>query len=128
MVTIQVSVGELIDKLSILQVKLNNIQNEDKLKLIKHEYNILHSISIPYFEDKNISELYFQLIKVNSRLWNVEDRLRIIETEKRFEGEFIDLARQVYYINDERFEVKNKINSLTSSEIKEVKEYADYKK
>jgi hypothetical protein len=128
MVTIQVSVGELIDKLSILQVKLNNIQNEDKLKLIKHEYDILHSISIPYFEDKNISKLYFQLIKVNSRLWNVEDRLRVIETEKRFEGEFIDLARQVYYINDERFEVKNKINSLTSSEIKEVKEYADYKK
>jgi hypothetical protein len=128
MVTIQISVGELIDKLSILQIKLNNIQNEDKLKLIKHEYSILHSISIPYLEDKNISELYFQLIKVNSKLWNVEDKLRVIETEKRFEGEFIDLARKVYYLNDERFEVKNKINNLTSSKIKEVKEYVDYKK
>jgi hypothetical protein len=127
MVTIKISVGELIDKLSILQIKLNNIQNEDKLKLIKNEYNILHSISIPYLEDKKISELYFQLIKVNSKLWNVEDRLRVIETEKRFEGEFIDLARQVYYLNDERFELKNKINSLTSSEIKEVKEYIKYK-
>jgi hypothetical protein len=127
MVTIQVSVGELIDKLSILQIKLNNIQNEDKLKLIKHEYNILHTISIPYFEDKNISELYFKLIKVNSKLWDVEDKLRVLETENRFGGEFIDLARQVYYLNDERFEIKNQINSLTNSEVKEVKEYVKYK-
>ena len=127
MVNIQVSVGELIDKLSILQIKLNNIQNEDKLKLIKHEHSILHTISIPYFEDKNISELYFKLIKVNSKLWDVEDKLRILEQETRFGGEFIDLARQVYYINDERFKIKNQINSLTDSEIKEVKEYVNYK-
>jgi hypothetical protein len=127
MVTIQVSIGELIDKLSILQIKLNNIQNEDKLKLIKHEYSILHTISISYLEDKNISELYFKLIKVNSKLWDVEDRLRVIETEGRFEGEFVDLARKVYYLNDERFEIKNQINSLTNSGVKEVKEYIKYK-
>jgi hypothetical protein len=128
MVTIQVSVGELIDKLSILQIKLDKIKDESKLKLITREFNLLYNTSILYFEQQDIAELYKQLVEVNSKLWDVEDRLRVIEAEKRFEGEFIDLARQVYYLNDERFEVKNKINNLTSSEIKEVKEYVNYKK
>jgi hypothetical protein len=127
MVTIKISVGELIDKLSILQIKLDKIKDEDKLKLVVHEFSLLYNTSIPYFEQSSLYDLYEQLIEVNSKLWDVEDRLRVIETEKRFEGEFIDLARQVYYLNDERFELKNKINSLTSSEIKEVKEYIKYK-
>jgi predicted nuclease with TOPRIM domain len=85
-------------------------------------------VSRPYLAQQDIAELYKQLVEVNSKLWDVEDKLRVIETEKRFEGEFIDLARKVYYLNDERFEVKNKINNLTSSKIKEVKEYVNYKK
>jgi hypothetical protein len=128
MVAIQISVGELIDKLSILQIKLYKITDEDKLSFISHEFMLLHEVSRPYLAQQDIAELYKQLVEVNSKLWDVEDRLRVIETEKRFEGEFIDLARKVYYLNDERFEVKNKINDLTSSEIKEVKEYVNYKK
>jgi hypothetical protein len=127
MVTIQVSVGELIDKLSILQIKLYKVTNEDKLSFISHEFMLLHEVSRPYLAQQEIAELYKQLVEVNSKLWDVEDRLRVIETEKRFEGEFIDLARKVYYLNDERFDLKNKINSLTNSEIKEIKEYVSYK-
>jgi hypothetical protein len=127
MVTIQVSVGELIDKLSILHIKLDKIKDESKLKLVTHEFSLLYNASIPYFEQTDVYDLYKQLIEVNSKLWDVEDRLRVIETEKRFEGEFIDLARKVYYLNDERFDLKNKINSLTNSEIKEIKEYVSYK-
>jgi len=127
MVTINVSVGELLDKLSILQVKLKNVKNIDKLKLVRNEYELLYKESLKYFGDEKISELYQSLIEVNSKLWDIEDRLRILETEQRFEGEFIDLARKVYYTNDERFEIKNQINIFTSSEIAEVKEYIKYK-
>ena len=128
MVTIQISIGELIDKLSILQIKLDKIKDENKLKLITREFSLLYNSSIPYFGQSGIYELYKQLVEVNSKLWDVEDKLRVLEVEHRFEGEFIDLARKVYYLNDERFEVKNQINNLTSSEIKEVKEYVNYKK
>jgi hypothetical protein len=127
MIQIQVSVGELIDKLSILQIKLDKIKNEEKLQLINNEFTLLHNTAIPYLEHPDMSDLYSSLIKINSRLWDVEDRLRVLETERRFEGEFIDLARKVYYINDERFEVKNQINLLFDSEIREVKEYVKYK-
>lgn len=126
MVNIQVSVGELIDKLSILQVKLKEITNEDKLKLVNYEFNLLYNISTSYLENKDISDLYQLLVEVNSNLWRVEDKLRILEAEKRFDDEFIKLARQVYYLNDIRFTYKNNINSLLNSEIKEVKEYVKY--
>lgn len=127
MITIQVSVGELLDKLSILQVKLKNIKNIDKLKLVRHEYELLFNESLKYFSDEKISELYQSLIEVNSDLWDVEDKLRVLETENNFGDEFIKLARQVYYLNDTRFKFKNEINLITKSEIKEVKEYVDYK-
>lgn len=126
MVNIQVSIGELIDKLSILQVKLNNITNEDKLKLVTYEFALLYNESIPYFSNKDINDLYQLLVEVNSNLWRVEDKLRILEAEKRFDDEFIKLAREVYYLNDIRFTYKNSINSLLNSEIKEVKEYVKY--
>lgn len=124
---IQISIGELLDKLSIIQVKLKNIKNIDKLKLVRNEYELLYKESLKYFGDEKISELYQSLIDINSSLWDVEDKLRVLETENRFEGEFIDLARQVYHLNDTRFKFKNEINSITNSEIKEVKEYVDYK-
>ena len=128
MITIPISIGELIDKLSIIQIKLDKIKNEDKLTLISNEFALLHNIAIPYLEYPGMSNLYSTLVDVNSRLWDVEDKLRILEAEYRFEGEFIDLARKVYYLNDERFNIKNQINILTSSEIQEVKEYVNYKK
>jgi len=128
MITIPISVGELIDKLSIIQIKLDKIKNEDKLTLINNEFVLLHNIAIPYLEHPEMSNLYEQLVNVNSKLWDVEDKLRVLEVEHRFEGEFIELARKVYYLNDERFNIKNQINILTSSEIQEVKEYVNYKK
>ena len=127
MIEIPISVGELIDKLSILQVKKNKIQNKTKLELVDKEYKLLYNLSKEYLTSNEINDLYNGLIDQNSKLWEIEDKLRVLETESRFEGEFIDLARKVYFTNDDRFDLKNKINSILSSEIKEVKEYVDYK-
>lgn len=127
MISVPVSVGELIDKLSILQVKKTKVTNPEKLKYINKEFELLYNLSANFLNEKEIEDLYHDLVQVNSNLWDIEDRLRVIETEQRFEGEFIDYARKVYFTNDKRFELKNKINELTSSEIREVKEYVKYK-
>lgn len=127
MINVPVSVGELIDKLSILQVKKTKIKNSEKLEYIKKEFELLYNLSAEYLNDMTIENLYHDLVTTNSNLWEIEDRLRVLEKDGRFEGEFIDLARKVYFTNDKRFELKNEINSLTSSEIREVKEYVDYK-
>jgi hypothetical protein len=74
-----------------------------------------------------VENLFHMLVTTNTNLWEIEDKLRVLEQSNKFEGEFIDLARKVYFTNDERFEYKNQINSLTSSEIREVKEYVNYK-
>ncbi len=126
MVSIPVSVGELIDKLSILQVKKTKISDELKLEFVNKEFEILYNLSSIYLDDIEIESLYHQLVQINSSLWDVEDKLRVIETEKRFEGEFISLARKVYFTNDDRFRLKNEINLITSSEIREVKDYVKY--
>lgn len=126
MVSIPVSIGELIDKLSILQVKKTKISDESKLKFVEKEFEILYNLSSLYLDNFEIELLYNQLVDINTSLWDVEDRLRVIENEKRFEGEFISLARKVYFTNDERFRLKNEINLITSSEIREVKDYVKY--
>lgn len=127
MISVPVSVGELIDKLSILQVKKTKITNPEKLEYVNKEFELLYNLSAIYLNNSEIEDLYHNLVHVNSKLWDIEDRLRVIETEKRFAEEFIDFARKVYFTNDERFDLKNKINQLTSSEIREVKEYVEYK-
>jgi hypothetical protein len=127
MVSVPVSVGELIDKLSILQVKKVKVKNPDKLKFIEKEYDILLSMSTEYLNDIDILSTYKELVDVNIKLWEVEDELRVIENTKVFDDKFIELARAVYYTNDERFRLKDKINSLTNSEIKEQKDYKEYK-
>jgi hypothetical protein len=126
MVTIPVSVGEIIDKLSILQVKKIKISDEIKLEFVNKEFEILHNLSSIHLNNLEIEPLYHQLVEINSSLWDVEDKLRVLEKEKKFEGEFISLARKVYFTNDERFRLKNEINSITSSEIREVKDYVKY--
>ena len=126
MVSIPVSSGELIDKLSILQVKKTKISDKVKLEFVNKEFEILYNLSSVYLNNIEIESLYHRLVEINSSLWDVEDNLRIIETEKRFEGEFISLARKVYFTNDERFRLKNEINLITSSEIREVKDYVKY--
>lgn len=127
MVTIPVSVGELIDKLSILHVKQLKIVNEDKLSFINREFELIYNMSSVYLDDEKILNLYRQLIDVNLSLWDVEDELRNIETTKNFDNHFIELARKVYYTNDDRFILKNQINELTNSEVREQKDYIEYK-
>jgi hypothetical protein len=126
MVSVPVSIGELIDKLSILQVKKSKVKNEDKLEFINKEYELLYNMSIEFLQRKDISEVYDDLVNTNTKLWEVEDELRVIESTKNFDDVFIELARQVYYINDDRFRLKDKINNLTNSEVREQKDYKKY--
>lgn len=127
MINIPVSVGEVIDKLSILQVKKTKLSNPEKLIYVEKEFEILYNLSSEFLSDTNIENIYHQLVKVNSELWDIEDNLRIFEKKGVFDNEFLELARNVYFTNDKRFELKNEINHLTSSEIIEVKEYVSYK-
>jgi len=127
MIQIPVSVGELIDKLSILHIKKNKISNTEKLEFINKEFELLYNMSSYYLNSEDISKLYHQLVEVNSKLWEIEDELRVIELTKDFNSTFIELARQVYHTNDERFSLKNKINELTNSEVREQKDYVNYR-
>jgi hypothetical protein len=127
MITIPVSIGELIDKLSILHVKQTKITNEEKLEYVNKEFELLHNMSSVYLNQPEIETLYHSLVTVNSKLWDIEDELRVLEQEKKFTGKFIDVARKVYFTNDERFRLKNEINKFTDSEIREVKDYVKYK-
>lgn len=126
MIHVPVSVGELIDKLSILHVKNIKITNEEKLVLVNKEFELLYNLSSVYLNSSEIELLYHQLCDINSKLWEIEDELRILETRRSFNTDFIELARGVYYTNDERFRLKNEINQITDSEIREVKEYVKY--
>ena len=126
MVSIPVSVGEMIDKLSILQVKKIKVTDEDKLEFINKEFELLHNFSSEYLNNLEIELIYSKLILVNTNLWDIEDKLRVLEKEKKFDGEFVASARKVYFTNDERFRLKNEINLLTSSEIREIKDYVKY--
>jgi hypothetical protein len=127
MLTVPVSVGELIDKLSILHVKQTKITNEEKLEYVNKEFELLYNMSSEYLSQPEIETLYHSLVTVNSKLWDIEDELRVLELEKTFTGKFIDVARKVYFTNDERFRLKNEINKFTDSEIREVKDYVKYK-
>lgn len=126
MVTIPVSVGELIDKLSILKVKQKKITNLKKLKYVNDEFNILHNLSSEYLDQDEINTLYNFLIDINTELWEIEDKIRILESNKNFGNEFVETARKVYISNDKRFEFKNQINKITNSNIREVKNYIKY--
>lgn len=126
MIHVPISVGELIDKLTILRVKQTKITDKQKLDYVNKEFNLLYDMSKIYLEKPEIDSLYHNLIDINLKLWDIEDRLRVLESESRFGGEFIDFARSVYITNDIRFKLKNEINKFTDSEIREVKEYVKY--
>lgn len=127
MISIPVSAGELIDKLSILRVKKNMITDEEKLTFVNKEFDLLYDLSSDFLSDSEIYDLYNKLCITNSKLWYIEDELRVLEKQKSFGNEFVELARSVYFTNDERFELKNEINKKTNSSIKEIKEYINYK-
>lgn len=127
-IQINISVGELIDKITILQIKKEKITNLEKVEKVSYELQLLEN-SLNSFEKSKKNELenlMTELKKINQKLWIIEDDIRLLEKNKKFGDNFIELARSVYITNDERFEIKNKINRLFSSDIEEVKSYEEY--
>lgn len=122
----EISIGELLDKISILEIKKFKIKDECKQKLILNEYKLLNKQKKKIKLKKNVIKLYNQLIKINLKLWNIEDKIRKFEKNKKFNREFISLARNVYKFNDKRSKIKLSINMLTKSNIVEVKSYSKY--
>jgi len=124
---IPISWGELFDKITILQIKLENLKDKNALKNVKIEYEKLNSIfNEVFFENTIANQLITDLKLINERLWNIEDLIRDKERNKVFDKEFINLARQVYITNDERSRIKRNINKTFRSELVEEKSYADY--
>ena len=123
---IDISIGELVDKVSILSIKLEKIKNPDKLKNIKKEYDLLYE-SMKKTGITKDSEQFINLVQVNLSLWDIEDKIRIKEANKEFDDDFIQLARSVYFENDKRAEIKKQINLTFGSDLIEEKEYVQYK-
>ena len=121
-----ISLGELVDKISILIIKQKNITDETKLDHVKKELDFLQKTLMNYVQKKEINNYLENLININSKLWNIEDDIRECERKKLFDQKFIDLARSVYFTNDERAKVKNDINKTFGSELVEVKSYEEY--
>ena len=121
-----ISLGELVDKISILIIKQKNIIDETKLDHVKKELDFLQKTLMSYVQQEEINNYLENLININSKLWNIEDDIRECERKKLFDQTFIDLARSVYFTNDERAKVKNYINKAFGSELVEVKSYEEY--
>ena len=126
---VEVSNGELLDKLSILELKLKNIKDDKKLINIKNEHGGLSPLCNNLFNNygNELRSLYAKLSEINAELWKIEDDIRECERKKDFGHEFVRLARAVYFTNDKRSDVKNSINLLTESGFVEEKSYEDYK-
>ena len=124
---VHVSIGELIDKFTILLIKQSKINNQEKLDKVSTEIDYLKN-DVENIKNKyEINELFDNLKNINTKLWNIEDNIRIKEKNQEFDSEFIELARSVYFTNDERAHIKNEINKKTESNIFEVKSYENYK-
>ena len=121
-----ISLGELVDKISILIIKQKNITDETKLDHVKKELDFLQKTLMNYGQQEGINKYLENLININSKLWDIEDDIRECERKKLFDQTFIDLARSVYFTNDERAKVKNDINKTFGSELVEVKSYEEY--
>ena len=121
-----VSLGELVDKISILHIKNINIKDDEKLKLIREELELLNQTLNKHIKKNDIQKYLDLLIEINSKLWVIEDGIRDCERNKKFDQTFIDLARSVYFTNDKRSEVKLEINKKFGSKIIEVKSYEEY--
>ena len=129
LVSTPVSVGELIDKITILEIKAEKIKDENKLKHINYELQLLNrEWETSEFVSTDISNERQQLKKVNEKMWKIEDKIRLKEAAAEFDDEFIQLARSVYYTNDERANIKRQINTKLNSDMFEEKSYADYKR
>ena len=126
-ILVEVSVGELLDKISILEIKKNNIKDAEKIKFINDEYVILKN----QFEkevkiDEKLNNLFKSLKEINNKLWNIENEKRLCEKNSDFGEKFIKVSRDIHFLNDERGKIKLEINNHTGSKIKEIKEYTNY--
>ena len=126
-ILVEVSVGELLDKISILEIKQEKIKNPEKLKFINEEHSILKDqLNNNVKSDQKLNELFESLKQINAKLWVIEDDKRQCEKEKDFTETFIKLSRDVHFLNDDRAKIKLEINNHTGSKIKEIKEYTSY--
>ena len=126
-ILVEVSIGELLDKISILEIKQEKIKDAEKLKYIHDEYKVLkEQLSINVKSDDKLNELFRSLKEINSKLWMIEDDKRMCEKNSDFTEKFIKLSRDVHFLNDDRAKIKLQINNHTGSKIKEIKEYTKY--
>ncbi len=126
-ILVEVSVGELLDKISILEIKKEKIKDSEKLKFINDEYNVLKDqFNMNVKSDEKIDKLFKSLKEINSKLWVIEDDKRLCEKNSDFGEKFIKLSRDVHFLNDERAKIKLEMNNHTGSKIKEIKEYTSY--
>ena len=126
-ILVEVSVGELLDKISILEIKKEKIKDPEKLKFIDNEYNVLKAqLNQSIKNDDKLDALFKSLKEINSKLWDIEDDKRLCEKNSDFTEKFIKLSRDVHFLNDDRAKIKLEMNEHTGSTIKEIKEYTKY--
>ena len=126
-IIVEVSIGELLDKISILEIKQEKIKDPEKLKSISNEHSILkNQLDETVKTDDKLNKLFQSLKEINAKLWVIEDDKRLCEKEKDFGEKFIKLSRDVHFLNDDRARIKLEINNHTGSTIKEIKEYTNY--
>jgi|TARA_X000000368_G_C23045660_1_gene719033 hypothetical protein len=121
-----ISIGELVDKITILEIKSLKIENKDKLKNVKYELEILNKIFNKLDTTEDVLKAKKELYKINLEMWEIEDKIRLFEKEKKFDEDFIQLARNVYKTNDNRSRIKKRLNLLLSSDLIEEKEYISF--
>tara|TARA_B100001175_G_scaffold307328_1_gene306416 strand:- start:129 stop:518 length:390 start_codon:yes stop_codon:yes gene_type:complete len=126
-ILVEVSIGELLDKISILEIKKEKIKDKDKLEFINYEYNNLkEQLDKNIKSDEKLNKLFKSLKEINSKLWVIEDEKRMCEKKSNFGENFIKLSRDIHFFNDNRAKIKLEINNHTGSKIKEIKEYTSY--
>ena len=126
-ILVEVSVGELLDKISILEIKKEKIKDPEKLKFINDEYEVLkNQLNQNVKSDERLNDLFNSLKDINSKLWVIEDDKRLCEKNSDFGEKFIKLSRDIHFLNDKRASIKLEINNQTGSKIKEIKQYTNY--
>ena len=126
-ILVEVSAGELLDKISILEIKKEKIKDPEKLQFIDEEYNVLkNQLDNNINSDKKLDDLFESLKQINSKLWVIEDEKRMCEKNSDFGEQFVKLSRDIHFLNDDRAKIKLEINTHTGSKIKEIKQYTNY--
>ena len=126
-ILVEISVGELLDKISILEIKKEKIKDSEKLKFINNEFNVLkEQLNKNVKSDQKLDDLFKSLKEINSKLWIIEDDKRMCEKNSDFGEKFVKLSRDVHFLNDDRAKIKLEMNNHSGSKIKEIKKYTSY--